>query len=406
MVVEKLRKDLAWQANLLGSIIQADEPARHLDLMNPSLYGSEVLQAIAEEAGKFWKSYQSMPDPPAMKDLVKAHIAPGRNWQDYDRDIKIVYGSISSPTYYLDSAHRWARRVRLSEVLKQAAGMLDDEDGLDKAEHMIFQAASDGRLSGDPPMSIKKVLSMIKQLAVRRCKTGIPSWDKMLWNGGGLGEGEIGVVMSAPKVGKTTLLIELCLAASENNWAALHITLEVHMAILAIRYKRNRRAHPRELKKKIYLVERPTRALTLAALESLIAWAKVRQPDGKLLVVLDYPDLMKPDRGVMDRHALTTIYTGIRGMAGRHKVPIWLPSQANRAAQNATQLGPEHISEDWQKIAICDTSAAIWGDPQIVDGSILFLRSIANRIGPTGETIALRMDRANARIWEETNGEN
>jgi hypothetical protein len=66
------------------------------------------------------------------------------------------------------------------------------------------------------------------------------------------------------------------------------------------------------------------------------------------LVVVDYADIMNPDKSYKERrHEFTDIYVGLRGVAKKQDVGVWSASQSNRASFKKRIIRLDDVAEDW-----------------------------------------------------------
>jgi len=199
-----------------------------------------------------------------------------------------------------------------------------------------------------------------------------PSINKVLR--GGLGCGELGLIIAPPKSNKTQLLLHLILGALLTRTPSVYFSMEVAELILAARLDAllsgrefdETREFPQEVKDRVSSVGRvvkspvtfkqyPSGHPTVNSLRQfLLSWEA--QNNKKVgLVIVDYADLMAPEKHYKDpRHNLNDIYVGLRGLAVELQIPLWTASQTNKDSVGAALVEGTDVAEDFRKIATAD----------------------------------------------------
>lgn len=200
-----------------------------------------------------------------------------------------------------------------------------------------------------------------------RIPTGFAEIDFSI--GGGLGTGELGVVVAPFGGGKTAILVNIGSRALLQGRSVLHISLEIHSAQVLMRYDMNIGGfttpqimeqpslvlHPRRRVQKakgaLWVYDRSHERLTPLGVERLI-----EQIDHSIdLVILDYADLVRPDEGVQGPgFEEGQVYRDLRRIASKFNLPVWTASQANREAAKTETWDLSNISRDIAKIETAD----------------------------------------------------
>jgi hypothetical protein len=217
--------------------------------------------------------------------------------------------------------------------------------------------------------------------------TGITHMDIAM--GGGLGRGELGVILAPPKRGKTTLLINIgygaCLDPRGLN--VVHFTLEMNKEKVARRYDdrlmgklvRMRQTDPEKyvellrervttlIRGNLFVKEYGTRQANVSDMRSYLTILSSQgfKPD---MVVVDYADIVKPARRLGEmRHEQAGIYEDLRALAGEFDVAVWAGSQSNRGSLDKEVITIQDFAESFEKSAIVD---AAWAFCQTLDEKV------------------------------------
>ena len=186
---------------------------------------------------------------------------------------------------------------------------------------------------------------------------------------GGLGKGELGVIVAPAGIGKTWMLQVLGSAAVKDGLTVVHYTLELNQTYVGLRYDTvfsgvttaNIKYHQDDVKKvierlpgKLVIKYYPTRSATVPTLASHLKQLDIQsiKPD---LVLVDYADILRDVGGAREvRHQLGNIYEDLRGMAGEFDLPVWTASQANRSSLEEEVIDASKVAESYSKVMTAD----------------------------------------------------
>ena len=239
-------------------------------------------------------------------------------------------------------------------------------------------------------------------------------WDKInSITQGGLGVGELGVVIAPTGVGKSMVLVHLGAEALKEGKTVVHYTLELGDTVVASRYdscitgiglsdlygrKDDIYEQVQEVPGRLIVKEYPTKTATTGTitnhLEKLIA--RGINPD---VVIIDYGDLLRPiDKRKEKRNELESIYEEMRALAQIYGCPVWTASQTNRSGLNAEVITMESISEAFNKCFVADficTISRTIEDKNTNEGRMFVAK---NRNGPDGIVFPIFMETRNVKI--------
>ena len=230
---------------------------------------------------------------------------------------------------------------------------------------------------------------------------------------GGLGPGELGVVVAPAGIGKSWVLQAIGAGAIKNGMSVVHYTLELNESYTGLRYdsifsgfaSQNLKFHKDEVKSKLddldgNLVVKyyPTKTASVQTLSAhLQRMITLGTPVD--MVILDYGDLLRDVNNNKEvRHALGNIYEDLRGLAGEYEIPVWTASQANRSALEEDVIQAEKVAESYQKVMTADFVVSLSrkvGDKIANTGRFHIIK---NRFGPDGITLPAKVNTNNGSI--------
>lgn len=178
--------------------------------------------------------------------------------------------------------------------------------------------------------------------------TGIDFIDEP--TNGGLGKGELGIILAPKGIGKTTFLTKIANSAYNRGMNVLHIVFEdrpeeiqrKHLAIwskLSLndlnhnmqRVKVSYREATHNKNNGLYLQRLPQGSTTVGKIRSMIRQIESNHSCKIDTVVIDYVDCLAPDSGTNDKtHGQEEVIRAIESMCFQENVSIWTAVQSNR----------------------------------------------------------------------------
>jgi replicative DNA helicase len=231
--------------------------------------------------------------------------------------------------------------------------------------------------------------------------------------GGGLGKGELGVVIAPTGAGKSMVLVHLGAKAIQEDRTVVHYTLELQDTIIASRYDSCITGYPLSdiitFKEEIYeqingidgkliIKEYPTKSASTNTIHAHLS-RLVKRGIKPGLIIVDYADLLRPVVVRKEKRSeLESIYEELRAMSTEFQCPIWTASQTNRSGLNAEVITMEQISEAFNKCFVADFIFSVSRtveDKQKNEGKMYIAK---NRNGPDGIIYNVFMDTSNVNI--------
>jgi len=222
---------------------------------------------------------------------------------------------------------------------------------------------------------------------------------------GGLGGGELGVIVAPAGIGKSWAL--QCIGANglKKGKTIVHYSLELNENYVGLRYDTifsgittsNIKYYKDDVKKKLeklpgklMIKYYPTKSASVQTLSSHLKQLELQQikPD---IVLVDYADILM-GVGKEKRFVLESIYEDLRALAGEFNLPIWTASQANRSSLEEEVIDATKVSESYSKIMIADFVMSMSRKVEDKVGKTARFHIIKNRFGVDGITFPSKMD--------------
>lgn len=227
---------------------------------------------------------------------------------------------------------------------------------------------------------------------------------------GGIGRGELAVLLAPPKRGKTSYLISAATTAVKNGEHVAYFTMEIARRKVFLRYfqtltgmtytellanKQLVGARRAQVKGELHVIDCSMSRLTPGMVESTV---EQMREDGIPIsyVITDYLELMHPTEGFGKQGrtpaALGEMCIEMRRVGARLDVFNYTAWQVTRIGADKGVFGTVDISECWEVIKHADTILGQNQGPQELANNIMRLKVLEQRESPERPLIYLHSD--------------
>lgn len=281
---------------------------------------------------------------------------------------------------------------RISDIVSKAAGIgrVDVAPGQDAADSL--QGRTTRRRQGDTK---------------QRFPTGIPELDEALR--GGLGQGELGCILGAPKFGKSMALTQFSFVSASVGKTVVYLSLEMgedeileridaatsRVPINALSSKAD---YVHEVTTewwdkvkpsgRIHVKQFPSYETTTRDLDEYLQSIRAERSITPDMLIVDSGDLCGSTRKADGRYEeLGSVYSELRGIGVKWNVPVWTASWANRESLSKKVVTMGDVAESFKKVAIADVGVAICGTEEERKAHMIRLYLAFCRFATAGATI-------------------
>ncbi len=225
---------------------------------------------------------------------------------------------------------------------------------------------------------------------------------------GGLGAGELGVVVAPSGVGKTWILTAIGAEAVRQGLSVVHYTMELSEHYVGARYdtvftgipsvelkekKEEVKGKIKNLRGKLLIKYFPPKGVTVKKLQTHIE--KMITLDNKPdVIIVDYADLLLSHSNKSDSTYAEQggVYIDLRGMSGELEIPIWTASQTNRSAIDSEVIEADKIADSYAKVMNADFIMSWSRKSKDKLNDTARAHIMKNRFGPDGITFPCKMN--------------
>jgi replicative DNA helicase len=376
------------------------------DLIHNKFFESESNKWIIGEVKDYFEQYKTQPTLDVFKvQLEKLENPPFK--KQIVEQLRAIYTQVGNEDlqYVKDEFTSFCINQNLKNVIVQSVDLLKSGN-YDKIKELVDAAM---KVGVETDLGMEYVIDFESRFDEEDRNTVATNWGPIneLMDGG-LGPGELGVVVAPSGVGKTWVLCALGAAAVKAGKSVVHYTLELSEHYVGQRYdtvftsvpsadlKDNKDEVFTKIKRlpgKLLIKYFPPKGISTKKmqihLEKMIAAGN--RPD---LIILDYADLLLSHSNKSDSTygEQGGVYIELRGLGGELGLPIWTASQTNRSGIDSEIIEADKIADSYAKVMNADFIVSISRKSKDKLNNTARFHVMKNRFGPDGITFPSKMD--------------
>ena len=376
----------------------------------------KYLQVFTDKLFDYKKQYGIHPTNDTLNSVLNTELTDENEViqkQVMDYFVKVqAFPEIQDRDYIISKSVDFCRKQVLKKAMMKSVPLLN-KCSFEEIEKLISDALRLG-ISNDYGYDyIKDFEARFVERARNPVSTGWTKIDKI--TKGGLGQGELVVVVAPTGAGKSHVLVHLGAQALKQGKNVVHFTLELADTAVAQRYDacltgfqlddliNQKQAVYEEIKEidgQLIVKEYPTKSVSPVTLKNHLE--KIRQTEMEIdMIIVDYGDLLKSStvrKNSEKRHELESIYEELRGIGQEFGCPIVTASQTNRKGLNEEVITMESIAEAFNKCFVADLIISLSRTIKDRNCNIARIFVAKNRNGPDGIVYSAFMDTSNVAI--------
>ena len=406
----------AFQESLAKMILEDSQFSTQIgEVLNVNFFELKYLQNFVSKVYLYKEKYKKHPSRETFESILKSENGEGNEAvrkQVRDFYVRIASGNFSDvdEEYVQDKSLDFCRKQKLQEAMLKSVKLMQNSS-FDEVSKVINDAL---KLGTNNDVGYDFIEDFERRYEIRARKPVSTGWGEIdRITGGGVGRGELGVVIAPTGVGKSMVLTHLGAEALKQGKNVVHYTLELQDITIGNRYdscltqipinelRHNKDEIFEEIKEipgQLLIKEYPTKSATTQTLRNHLE--KLRNRDFEIgTIVVDYGDILKPiSHSKEKREDLETIYEELRAIAHEYECPVWTASQTNRSGISAEVITMESISEAFSKCFVADFifSVSRTGTDKMNNTGRIYIAK--NRNGIDGVVFPIFMDPGNVSI--------
>ena len=300
---------------------------------------------------------------------------------------------------------KFSKFQKLKAAIFQSVDLIKSEKSWDEIGVVVQNALKAGMENNLGHDYYKDIAMRMEETKRSSVPTGWKPINDLM--DGGLGPGELGVIVAPSGVGKTWVLCKIAADAVRQGYNVMHYTLELSEIYAGTRYdtimtgipsnelkdrKEEVVAKLKNHKANLMVKYYPPRGASTKTIKAHLDKYKGFgfKPD---LIIIDYADLLKPVNKRDSTYAeLGGVYEEIRGLSGELGVPIWTASQTNRSAIDFEVIQADSIADSYAKVMTSDFIMSVSRKAKDKLSNTARFHVMKNRFGADGLTFPAKMD--------------
>ena len=397
----------SYQSKVVASLITDVKFLEQVtEITKPAFFESQANQWIIQEVQDYFNEFRAVPTMEVFKIKVGS-VEDKALKQTVIEQLKNVYTQVGADdlAYVKKEYLTFCKNQKVKDALLKSVDLLK-AGNYDKIIDTMMAASKVGVESDLGLDYIENFESILEDVKRDSCSTGWDVIDELM--DGGLGPGELGVVMAPSGIGKSWFLSKIACSALQNGLDVLHYTLELSESYVGQRYTTiltnigtaDQKMKKDEIIRKIKQVPGRVRIKyyppQFASAKTIAAHVeKVRQIGfNPKLIIIDYADLLKSGNGGRDGlyAELGGIYEELRGLSGETQIPVWTATQTNRAAIDHEVIQADSVGDSYKKVQTADFIMSVSRKTKDKLSNTGRIHIVKNRFGPDGMTFPAKID--------------
>lgn len=407
-IVHAMVVDKAW-ASQFSEVLELD------------YFGYNYLKLITSNYLAYMAKYKEFPSLDLLVGILKEELKIASDTV-LTEQVKTFLKTVSSNTnlgdlpYVKDQSLSWCKKMALTKALDQSLTFAENEEDYDKIVSVVQKAVSAGNTHTSGLDLSEDIDARYSETYRCTIPTGIPELDHRKILNGGLGIGELGIIVAPTGVGKTHGMISMGANALLQGKNVAHYTFELNERVVGIRYDSHLLDidstdcfdHRDDIKKfyeenkgklgSLRIKYYPTTSATVNTLRNHLQKLATTgfRPD---MVIVDYAGIMRStDRSDLLRIELKKVCEELRAFSDELGCPVWTALQSNKEGANSEIIDLTNMSESYAQAAVADFVIGISRQSlQKATGfGTLFIAK--NRAGMDGIKYAIHLDTARSKL--------
>lgn len=325
----------------------------------PSFF-SEPYATILKKGGEYYQKYRKFPNQITLSFLN----------QGYKDILEVLSPLFSEPLIEKECLktiiETFLEKKRRTQALIEAASLLDSPEIGKKKILDAYSSVSSPQGSVEILFNPKRNLKVATE---ERVATLLPTIDSFL--DGGVAKKTLNILMAPTNTGKSTFLVNMGVAAIIQGLLVFHISLEMTTNAVLERYEMRLKGQTRQDLEKDFLRKQNLLKIQERFLGDVVVWeyppnsinvetwAKVIEKmvlktGPPHLIIVDYGDLFRHQRGQRDKQEIGVTFTDLRKLAYTYNAPVWSATQTNRSAIGKSKINLVDVAEDFEKVRVAD----------------------------------------------------
>jgi replicative DNA helicase len=395
----------SFQQSLIKAIIEDKKYGETIiDVLESKFFDNSSFKFIMENTKELYKTYNKIPDYNTLAQKIMAEGGNKDSSKVHVDTLEAIKNNESQIEYVKDTALNFCKQQNLKRELKSVQSIIEsgEFEAYNKIEEIIQKALQVGISNDETTDVFHDIDGALEQDFRQPIPTGIVGIDNLLK--GGLGLGELGVVLAPTGTGKTTLLTKFANTAYNLGLNVVQIFFEdnpgnikrKHYTIWSEIAPDQQPEFKDAVKEKVEQAQsRSTGSLKLLKLASdNVTVSEIKNKIRKMssdgikvdLLVLDYVDCISSDKSTNGEEwkGEGSVMRSLESMTGEFDMAIWTATQGNRESISSEVVTGDQMGGSIKKAQIAHVILSIGKTLEQKEHNLATLTLLKSRIGKDG----------------------
>jgi len=394
-----------FQQKLIKAIIEDKKYAeRIIDIIESKFFENSSFKFIMENIKEFYNRFERIPDYVTLSQKIVNENGNNTTCNIHLDTLEILKNSDHNTDYVQETALNFCRQQNLKKVLKRVDKIIEggEFEKYSEIENLIVDALQVGVQEDEPTDVFDDIDSALEKNYRHPIPTGIVGIDNLLK--GGLGRGELGIILAPTGVGKTTILSKFSNTAYNMDFNVLQIFFEDNMGDIKRKhytiwsgipsdYQPDNKSEVidkvQEIKSKskgrLKLLKLPSSEVTISQIKSIV---RKKVADGfKIdLLIIDYVDCIHPEKSANGEEwkGEGAIMRRLESISSEFNLAIWTATQGGRDSISSDIVNTDQMGGSIKKAQIAHVIVSVAKTLEQKEHNLATIALLKSRIGKDG----------------------
>jgi replicative DNA helicase len=396
----------SFQQSLIKAIVEDKKYGETIiDVLESKFFDNNSFKFIMENIKELYKNYSKIPDYNTLAQKIMAEGGNKDSSKVHVDTLEAIKENESQTEYVKDTALNFCKQQNLKRELKNVNSIIEsgEFEAYNKIEEIIQRALQVGITNDEETDVFHDIEGALEKDFRLPIPTGIVGVDEVLK--GGLGVGELGIVLAPTGTGKTTLLTKFANTAYNLGYNVVQIFFEdnpcnikrKHFTIWTDIAPDDQPENKEEVTKKVIEAqERSKGSIKLLKLASdNVTVSEIKNKLRKMnsendyqidLLIIDYVDCISSEKSTNGEEwkGEGSIMRSLESMTGEFNMAIWTATQGNRESISSEVVNSDQMGGSIKKAQIAHVILSIGKTLEQKEHNLATLTLLKSRIGRDG----------------------
>ncbi len=395
----------SFQQALLKAIIEDKKYGEQIiDVIENKYFDNVSFKFISEHIKEYYKKYSKVPNYDSLALKITSEMGSPESARIHLDTLEAIKENTQDASLVKDEALNFCKQQNLRKELKKINSIIDNGafHEYPTIEGIIQKALQVGLPPEESMDVFHDIDSALEKDNRQAIPTGITGVDNVLK--GGLGRGELGVVLAPTGTGKTTLLTLFSNTAYNEDFNVLQIFFEDNPANIKKKHftlwtgiepdeQPERKDEVKRMVEEIQqtsqgslnIIKLPSDSITISEIKSRI---RKHLSDGKKLdlLLIDYVECISPERSNFGEEwkGEGSVMRSLEAMTGEFDIAIWTATQGNRESISSEVVTTDQMGGSIKKAQIGHVVLSVGKTLEQKEHNLATMTLLKSRIGQDG----------------------